>query len=630
MAERKHRTHFDITATDRATQVFQTVGGGLDTLKVKYLGIAAAAAEAFQQAAFVVDAVRYRSTLDDLADTTGDNVRTLDAMARQARVSGIEVSRLGDILTLFARNLNAADDEGTAAAQAIEAIGLSVQDLRAMNPGEALFAIAKALSQYGDGQSKVAVANALAKGSARDLLPYLKDLAEAGELNGKVTKEQAEQAERLEKEWRKLKLAFDDSKDSIATSLIPWLTKLVEQGREGIKVFGGFWSAFYNVGWGIDPMKSPRENIADMQQEVAALEANRARRVGIAGFDSSFYDKRIETLQKRIDFAKFMERQNALALAGPDTLDARDLALQQKPRLNFVPQKAGAAAKEEKSPRLTPEKIAQMQAAGQEEFNEQIQRWQKEQIEAEKKFNDELQKTAEHYRELIDPLRKYSKEWEKLDELLRLGVLTEQEYLDAYVKVAAAADKARLEVEGLGGASKDTKNAFAEMGFVSLSALEQIILKGGQASDIIRALGQDLARILLRKKLLDPLAAGAGELFDGLFGGSSGQASTGDFSAGGGFEGVDWGSVGGFATGGSFTVGGRGGTDSQLVAFRATPGERVEIAPPGKQGRGGDTFIIDARGADREGLMRLESMIRSVNGSIERRSVMASAERSRR
>lgn len=33
----------------------------------------------------------------------------------------------------------------------------------------------------------------------------------------------------------------------------------------------------------------------------------------------------------------------------------------------------------------------------------------------------------------------------------------------------------------------------------------------------------------------------------------------------------------GFATGGSFTVGGSGGTDSQLVAFRATPGERVNV-----------------------------------------------------
>lgn len=35
----------------------------------------------------------------------------------------------------------------------------------------------------------------------------------------------------------------------------------------------------------------------------------------------------------------------------------------------------------------------------------------------------------------------------------------------------------------------------------------------------------------------------------------------------------------GFEHGGSFTVGGSGGPDSQLVAFRATPGERVDVTP---------------------------------------------------
>jgi len=38
---------------------------------------------------------------------------------------------------------------------------------------------------------------------------------------------------------------------------------------------------------------------------------------------------------------------------------------------------------------------------------------------------------------------------------------------------------------------------------------------------------------------------------------------------------------GGRQHGGSFTVGGRGGLDSTLVAFRATPGEQVNVTPPG-------------------------------------------------
>ena len=38
-----------------------------------------------------------------------------------------------------------------------------------------------------------------------------------------------------------------------------------------------------------------------------------------------------------------------------------------------------------------------------------------------------------------------------------------------------------------------------------------------------------------------------------------------------------------FQTGGSFRVGGAGGPDSQVVAFRATPGERVDITPTARQ-----------------------------------------------
>lgn len=42
----------------------------------------------------------------------------------------------------------------------------------------------------------------------------------------------------------------------------------------------------------------------------------------------------------------------------------------------------------------------------------------------------------------------------------------------------------------------------------------------------------------------------------------------------------------GFMTGGEFTVGGRGGADSQMVAFRASPGERVQVQTPEQYRKG--------------------------------------------
>jgi hypothetical protein len=53
----------------------------------------------------------------------------------------------------------------------------------------------------------------------------------------------------------------------------------------------------------------------------------------------------------------------------------------------------------------------------------------------------------------------------------------------------------------------------------------------------------------------------------------------------------------GFQHGGSFTVGGSGGADSQTVAFRATPGERVSVTRPGGGGGGGGGTTIIVQGS---------------------------------
>jgi hypothetical protein len=58
------------------------------------------------------------------------------------------------------------------------------------------------------------------------------------------------------------------------------------------------------------------------------------------------------------------------------------------------------------------------------------------------------------------------------------------------------------------------------------------------------------------------------------------------------------GKIPGFKTGGSFRVGGSGGPDSQLMAFRASPGEMVDIRRPGQQLAGsGAGMHFDLRGA---------------------------------
>jgi hypothetical protein len=91
---------------------------------------------------------------------------------------------------------------------------------------------------------------------------------------------------------------------------------------------------------------------------------------------------------------------------------------------------------------------------------------------------------------------------------------------------------------------------------------------------------------------------------------SAGRSIFDSMKGSGGEGGSAWGKVAstigsffgklpGFKTGGTFRVGGGGGVDSSLVAFKATPGEMVDVRRPGQNLSGGGKAPIhfDMRGA---------------------------------
>ena len=84
----------------------------------------------------------------------------------------------------------------------------------------------------------------------------------------------------------------------------------------------------------------------------------------------------------------------------------------------------------------------------------------------------------------------------------------------------------------------------------------------------------------------------------------------------------------GFQHGGSFKVGGSGGKDSQLVAFKASPREKVSIETPGQQGKkgNGNVTYIDARGVDPGQMNRLIQVVKDLDESVEVRAINATAD----
>lgn len=119
-------------------------------------------------------------------------------------------------------------------------------------------------------------------------------------------------------------------------------------------------------------------------------------------------------------------------------------------------------------------------------------------------------------------------------------------------------------------AAKASERLFANA-FRSIEDYLTDMVMGAEISlgNLTKAIGRDIVRSEMQRAVTGPLAVAAKES-GGLLGGIK--------------------SLFGFANGGSFTVGGAGGTDSQVVAFKATPGEEVSIRTPGQQSEGGVTI----------------------------------------
>jgi hypothetical protein len=179
-----------------------------------------------------------------------------------------------------------------------------------------------------------------------------------------------------------------------------------------------------------------------------------------------------------------------------------------------------------------------------------------------------------------------------------------QKALSDWIRAAEkeAAQKARTPLQQLSDEWADTtkqmQNATAKWAQGSAEALTDFITTGkadfkSLADSIIR----DLVRIFVQQKIIGSI-------------GTSTTAGTGLLGLFGGF----------FAEGGNPPVG-RASVVGENGPELIVPRTASTVIP--NSALGGSTYIIDARGADREGLSRLESMIRRLDGSIEKRSVDA-------
>lgn len=194
-------------------------------------------------------------------------------------------------------------------------------------------------------------------------------------------------------------------------------------------------------------------------------------------------------------------------------------------------------------------------------------------VENQLRSNQALQDQRNILDELRGPQEELNRTQDALNQLLREGAITADEYgnrlrdaqlraLEGQTTFEAGFERAQLRLQqSVFDTASQVESVFTNAFESATDAIIDFTTTGQAnfrqfASDILR----QIARIALQRALLSALPGGFGVAA----------------AAGGG-------SLPGFQNGGSFVVGGAGGADSQPVGFMATPGERVDISTPQQQ-----------------------------------------------
>lgn len=171
--------------------------------------------------------------LNDLADATGASVENLSALEDAARRTGTGVDVVGDALIKLNKTIADAKP-GSDQEAALRGIGLSVAELKKLDPADALLKTAQALAGFADDGNKARLTQELFGKSLKDVAPLLKDLAEKGQLNATVTKAQAEEAEKFRKQSFELEKNLLDLSRTITSAVVPALNAMFDRvKREG-------------------------------------------------------------------------------------------------------------------------------------------------------------------------------------------------------------------------------------------------------------------------------------------------------------------------------------------------------------------------------------------------------------
>jgi len=543
------------------------------------LKVGMAASTAFATAALGALAIGIKRTIggaDDLLKASqkfGVPIEELSRLKHAADLSGVAMEGLGTGLRKLSQNMQeTANGAKNTASAAFNALGISVTDAngKLKDAPWIMEEIAARFNSMEDGAQKTALAMAIFGRSGTDLIPMLNAggdglrqmMEEADSLGIVLTSSTAKAAEAFNDNLTRLNATQDALILKITAALLPTLERLSEEFLEFANneevvsaVAAGMVSSFH---WIANEIAQLAILANRLNVEITGL-TEAMSRLGSGDFSGAWeaFSKGQEASGKMAaDMKAEVDRMFDGSGMGQGAIQRR---------INDAFGSTGTT-----SGKAFVAKFAESVGGGS----------------AKKAVSVMTTEAARIFEATRTPLESYSAQIGRLNHLLAAGAINQDTYNRAVIQAQDALDQSARAGDAAAKSMDSAKDALGS-GFAGI--LDGLLSKTLSWKDALMQAGRALFGFLNQ---MNVSKGGSGIL-------------------GGGFLQGLLGGLIGFRNGGSFDVGGSGGIDSQLVAFKASPNERVSVTKPGQDlraaVRGGDVYHIDARGADAAAIARLEA-----------------------
>lgn len=562
-------------ATQSARAASGEISGSLGKINAAFaaLGVGSAVAGL---AAMIKHSIDFQDELYKMSQRVGVTVESLSTLRYGAELSGLSLEDFEGGLAKLSKKLAEAGAGSLEAAGFFKQFGINASEIKngTVDAAEAVKRMSDRFATAPDGINKTAAsAEAFGKSVGGKFVPYLNQgreaieglESEARKLGLQLSTESAKRAEEFNDQMAVLKFASAGAAQSVAESLLPSLVKITQAMRdatvEGGK-FAGLVAAVSTYKYGNDQDKNDADLVALTEKKMrlendiaASVNANNSRLAGYLRSQLQAVNERLNTTmayRKELEAAANIEKEAAKAREKAKTGGAQ-LQLPKLPENRPVKDRT---SEDERIARLQAEGEEQVQKDRAEAVDIYMKRWR----DANKEIEDGWKKQQEQVNEFTD---------------------SERDREDAVERQVAAYKAEKTEV-------KELTNFAREMGLTFSSAFEDAVVGGKKFQDVVQGLIADLARIVTRKTITEPLGDAVSGLFKDMLPGSAQQLSG---PTGGGF----WDSLTSwlpkFATGTPYVP-------QDMVAM-VHKGERIIPAAENRAGGGGVTIVqhinIDSR-----------------------------------